>query len=307
METIDTLARHLEDVMVFRSVAELGSFTQAADRIHASKAQLSKQVVRLEAALGVQLLERTTRSVRVTSAGQVLLKYADRIAGSTAEAGERIAELKKGEAGKVKITAPVSVGRWCFPSMAGMLRKEFPKLIFDANLSNEPIDFREDEIDFAIRAMEVEDESLIARYLGKLRDVIVCTPALAKKYNLKHPSELEKVPCILNSLEHDWNAWTLISAKEEVRVEVKGTLSANEYSVEIDFVLAGLGIARLPYHVVETSLKSGELVQLFPKYDIGTHPLYLVYRKGTYVTKHHRALRDWIIRWFEEHPQVFVK
>ncbi|MFL5813625.1 MAG: substrate binding domain-containing protein, partial [Bdellovibrionia bacterium] len=201
-----------------------------------------------------------------------------------------------------------------FCSFREDLAKALPGVMMSADLSNEIRDFRKDEIDFAIRSFEAEDNpDLVARYLGKLRDVVVCAPRFTRKHpSLRShdpgdPKVLSAHECILSTTDERWNTWTLSSAREEIQVRVTGKLTTNQYTLARRYALEGLGIARLPYYMVSEDLKSGELMQLFPQYEIATHPIYLVYPKGTYTPKRTKTARDAILHWFKKHPEIFLK
>ena len=306
METIQWLGRNLDDLVAFHAVATEGSFTRSAEKLATSKSKLSKQVQRMETMLGTQLLVRTTRSLQVTEAGKMLLEYTRRITDLSAEAAARLEGMKSGAFGRIRISAPISLGRWCYPALVRFVRDRFPGVVLDTDASNEPIDFRTDEIDFAIRGIEVEDPELIARYLGKLKDVIVATPKVARTVDPKDPRKLAELNCIRSSLVTEWNTWTLVSKEREIRVEVRGTLAANEYMNAKDYALAGFGVARLPVHAVAEEIRSGKLVRLFESYSIATHPLYLVYRKGNYQPAYHREIREWLMKWFKAHRDAFL-
>ncbi|MBC7396117.1 MAG: hypothetical protein H7333_01630 [Bdellovibrionales bacterium] len=211
-----------------------------------------------------------------------------------------------GEAGLIRITAPISIGDAFLPEFTGDMRKRLPQITFDSDLSNETRDFDKDEIDFALRTMEVEEPELIARYLGRLRDSIVCTPAMAKALKLKHPSQLSEQECILTSTETRWNVWNLISAKEEIQIQVSGKISTSQYLSAKQFALKGYGITRLPTHSISSELKSGLLVELFPNYEVTTHPLYLVYSKNVSQSHSHQIVRDWLLKWFKNKPEFFA-
>ena len=113
--------------------------------------------------------------------------------------------------------------------------------------------------------------------------------------------------CIAYSSDNKWNLWTLTSGKEEVQVKIKGKYTTNTYQSALALCLSGLGTVRLPYYVAAESLSKGQLVQLFPKYEIATHPLYLVYAQSGYRSTRHKLAREAILDWFKERPEVFVK
>jgi DNA-binding transcriptional LysR family regulator len=303
---METLTAHLDDLLAFHEVARLKSFTLAAESLNRSKAQLSKQVQRLEAHVEDRLFFRTTRNVRFTEAGKALFHYSQKIIDLTTEAERKVRDLNEKDIGLIRLSAPISLGVVIFPDLVSEMRTLLPGVSFDTDLSNEVKSFADDKVDFAIRATEVEDNDVVARYLGRLKDVIVCSPRMAKKLSLKHPSELSNQVCILNSMQEDWNVWTLISSKEEVRVEVRGKLATNHYLAARDYVLRDLGIARLPSYTVDRELDTGELVQLLPDYQIATHPLSLAYAKAGVLSHRHKVTRDWLLRWFKDHRNVFV-
>jgi DNA-binding transcriptional LysR family regulator len=303
---METVSRHLEDLSAFQWVVSSKSFTRAAEQSGFSKSQLSKQVQRLEAVLGMRLLVRTTRQMRLTEEGKQLSAYAARILDLSEEAGKKLTALQKGTAGSLRITAPVSLGETFFPELTQALKKLLPGVHLEADISNEEHDFNEGKIDFAIRATDVHDPNLIARYLGKIKDVIVCEPSVARTLKLKVPSDLAKESCILSSLEPNWNTWTLISKKEEVQVKVQGTVSTNQYTLARLYALSGLGITRLPRYYVENDFREGRLHHLFPDYQIATHPLYLVYDKRALTSKKHKIAKDWLLSWFKSRRDFFV-
>jgi DNA-binding transcriptional LysR family regulator len=303
---METISKHLEDLSAFQWVAKERSFTRAAEKAGISKAQLSKQVQRLESVLGMKLMVRTTRQVRLTEEGEQLSAYAARILDLSEEAGKKLNAIHHGSSGKLRITAPISLGETFFPEFTIALQALLPGIEIEADISNEQQDFNEGGVDFAIRAAEVDDPDLVARYLGKIKDVIVCAPTLARSLKMAQPKDLEREPCILHSLEQNWNTWTLVSAKAEAQVRVHGSISTNQYTLARLYALAGLGITRLPRYFVENDFKDRRLHHLFPEYEIATHALYLVYDKRALTSKKHKLARDWLLKWFKSRPEFFV-
>ena len=302
---METITKHLDDLLAFHRVALDQSFTRAAEALGGSKALVSNQVRRLETYLGVQLFHRSTRSVRLTEAGKTLLSYSTRLVEISDEAGRRLRDLQSSDSGFIRLTTPVSLGDAFYPSFIREIRKKLPGVTFDTDLSNDPIDFRKEEIDFAIRATGTQDPDLVARYMGKLKDVVCCSPSLAKRLRLTHPSQLGGTDCVLTSTELSWNNWTLTSKKEEVRVQVTGKLMTNQYNTAVKYTLDGQGVTRLPHYEVVDDLKSGKLIQLFKDFQITTHPLYLVYPKTPYTSRRHQTVRDGILAWFKERQGIF--
>lgn len=304
---METITRNIEDLIVFHSVAKEGGFTRAAEVLGSSKAMMSKQIKRLEAALGLQLFIRTTRKLSLTQEGIALQNYTDQIFQLSDEAGKRLKFLAQGNTGSVRITTPVSLGEFFFTSFLPKVRELLPHVDFEADLSNEARDLSQDEVDFAIRATDSHHPDVIARHLGRLKDVLCVSrdfPSLSKLRG--DPKVLREMPCILHSQESLWNRWTLSSPDGEVRIETQGRVSTNQYEMVRTFCRAGLGPARIPFYLVADDLRKGDLIQIFPEYQISTHSLYLVYLRSEFASQKLKVTKDVILRWFAERKEIFV-
>lgn len=293
---------YLPELIGFHHVAKLGGFTAAAEELNLSKAQLSKQVARLETLLKVQLFHRTTRKIVLTNEGKHLLKYAEEIVNLSHAAVEELENLSMTDGGIIRITAPSSLGDWFAPSLLKVFAEELPFLKVEIDLSNTKRNLVEDNYDFALRAMDETDPTLIARFIGHIKDVIVASPGyeLAKK-----PQDLKNYPALVHSHQQMWNRWTLRKGKEDVLVEIQGNYSCTSYATTKLLALEGLGIARIPLYLVEKELKEGSLIQFCPDYTIATHPLYLVYPTSKYRSRKHERVRDLILSWMKNHSSAF--
>lgn len=306
-QRMETISRHLEDLTAFHWVAKTGSFTRAAEEIGGSKALLSKQVKRLETLLGSQLLHRTTRSLRLTEEGAVLLRYSRKIIELSDEVSRRLHHMTHGSSGLMRISAPISVGDLFFPSFLSQIKVVLPDVSFEIELSNKNTDFFKERIDFAIRASEEHHPDVIARPLGHIKDVICVSPGFLKRIKVTDdPASIVQYNCILNSLNTKWNTWTFQSKTEELKIEVSGNYATNQYSMARRLCLDDLGIAKIPLCVVDEDIKSGKLIQLFEKHGIITHPLYLIYLKSEYTSKKHQVAKDVILTWFKKRKDYFI-
>jgi DNA-binding transcriptional LysR family regulator len=304
---METISRHLDDLTAFHVVAKAGSFTQAAEQLGESKALLSKQVKRLETYIGSQLFHRTTRSLRLTEEGAVLLTYSQKIFDLSNEASRRLHHMTQGLSGLIRLSAPISIGDVFFPSFLAHAKTSLPHVKFEIDLSNDNIDFSKERTDFAIRANEDHHPDLIAKYLGRIKDVICVSHEFLKKSKIiDHPTAIIQHECILNSLNTQWNTWTFQSKSEELKIEVSGNYATNQYQMARNLCLDGFGVAKIPLYIVDDDLKNGKLVQLFPNYEISTHPLYLIYLKNEYSSKKHKEVKDIILKWFKHRKEYFI-
>lgn len=304
---METIKAYLPELLAFYEVAENGGFTQAAEKLNLSKAQLSKQVARLETILHAQLFHRTTRKITLTEEGRHLLQYAESIVKLSRDAAESMKELVHEEGGLIRITAPSSLADWFAPELLKSFQQEIPGIKIEIESSNIKRDLINDGYDFALRAMDETNPELIARYIGHIKDVIVASPEYVRKNKLKglDPQELKSVPVLLASLKQAWNTWKLQKGNRDYAVEVQGNYASTSYQTNRQMCLAGLGVARVPFYLVERDLEEKRLVHLYKDYSIATHPLYLVYPTKGYRAKKNKVAKDLIWNFMKQQKGIF--
>lgn len=303
---METITRNVQDLLAFYSVAKEGSFTKAADAVHSSKALLSKQVKALEAQMRVTLFHRTTRSLNLTEEGRFLYSYCEKIFGLTEEAGKLIKDMSQELSGNVKISVPVSLAETFTASFLGQINDILPNVQVEIDASNEVRDIKKSGADFAIRSKDNHDPDVVARYLGRMRDVICVAPNKVKLPDNATPEVLNKLNCIMHAPSRNWNSWTLTSGDKEYVVQAQGKFASNQYTLSRKMCLEGLGVARLPYFLVADDIKEGRLIHLFPEYKISTHSFYLVYLKETYTSQKIKTTKEAILSWFKNRKDIFI-
>lgn len=170
------MAFDLNDTLIFVKVVEQGSFTAAARALGLPKTTLSRKVQELEARLGAQLLNRTTRRLGLTEAGSVYYEHCQNIARELDEAESAVGQLQGGPRGWLRFSAPYSIGiAWITP-LLGEFHARYPEVRLDMHLSNEPVDVIGGEIDMALRAGPLPDSSLVARRLATFRTQVFASP-----------------------------------------------------------------------------------------------------------------------------------
>lgn len=296
---METLNGYLPEVISFYEVAKLKSFTVAADKLNTSKGQLSKHVARLETILRAQLFHRTTRKIALTEEGKHLLQYAESIVKLSQDAAESMKEMIDEEGGLIRITAPSSLTDWLAPSLIKEFQMKLPNVKLEFDSTNVKRNLIEDGYDFALRAMDETNPDLIARYIGHLKDVVVASPDYVKKMKLKgvDPVELKEVPVLMASLRQSWNTWNFRKGSNDFAVEVQGNYASSSYQTNRFMSMSGLGVARVPYYLVEKDLAEKKLVHLYKDYSIATHPLYLVYPTKGYRAKKNKMAKELIWGW----------
>src|SRR5436190_15422896 len=181
----------IEDIEVFAEVAGLGSFTAAARRLNRSPAAVTRAVAELEARLGVRLLNRTTRAVSLTDAGQRFLGGAKRVLGDLAEIEQAAAGQGIAPRGELAVTAPILFGRLHVLPVITTFLQQFADVSVRLMLLDRPVDLVEERLDAAIRIGTLSDSSAIATRLGALTRVVVAAPSyLARRGTPQRPDEI---------------------------------------------------------------------------------------------------------------------
>jgi DNA-binding transcriptional LysR family regulator len=297
---METNKQRFAQALALLTVAESGGFTRAAERLGVSKAQISKQVGALEAALGVKLLHRTTRRVALTDAGQRYLEHA-RQASHALDEGERAVSAVRTEVdGLIRLTAPTSLGDSFLVDLIADFRASYPAVRFDVDLSIATRDLIGEGFDFAIRMARTLDASLVARPLGVMREAIVASAAYlaaAAPRGIATPAQLTTRQVLRNNHFRDEARWLLQRGDENVAVPIRGELALNHYLGIRRAALRDQGVARLPRYLVRDELERGSLIELLPDWQLPATPVALVYPSRQYLPQRSRVFRDHVITW----------
>ncbi|TWG39791.1 DNA-binding transcriptional LysR family regulator [Acidovorax delafieldii] len=276
----------LNDVAIFVQVVRCGSFAEASRRLGVPPNTLSRRVQQLEAQLGTRLMQRSTRHLTLTSAGQVFLERCSGAVEGLMDAGEELLAVNQEPSGLVRVAAPADF----FDFFAMEWLTEFlvahPKVRVDFVLSDGRADLIADRIDVAFRGGILEDSGLFARkVLDAGSDGLVASPAYIARRG---------VPATLQDLvDHDCLAFSHPSGKATWRVtgqdgapaevQVAGRFSGNTAQALRKAALAGLGIALLPSTLTQRDLRAGLLVPMLPGYHRLGHGVHMVYPSRRYL------------------------
>ncbi len=256
---------NLGDLEVFVRVIAAGSMSTAARDLGLSPAVVSKRIKRLEDKLGTRLLQRTTRQISLTEAGQGFHERVLTVLGGLEEA-EAFASGRSSEVnGTLKISASTSFGRMHVAPHLKPFMEAHPDLAIHLVLSDEFTDIVGGGFDLAIRIAELNDSSLVARRLAPVRRVLCAAPSyLAAHGTPETLDDLKKHRCLP---AHNHDSWRLEGPTGPVTLRPEGMLITNSSEVLREAVIAGLGIALRSTWDVGAELKSGKLVQVLPHYE----------------------------------------
>ena len=291
----------------FVAVVEHGSFAAAARATGASNAAVSKNVRELEADLGVRLFHRTTRTMRVTDAGALYYERMRKLLGEMAEADDAVSGFASDPTGRLRVTAPMSIGLLRLAPLIPRFLTEHPGITIDLRMDDDKNDLVHGGFDLAIRGTAaLPDSTLISRKLADLTHVLIAGRAYADRLDgLNEPDDLAAHPCLLYANADRPDRWTLRRTAgnhagngkaEELTVRVAGPLVANNSLAIRHAVLAGTGIALMPRLYVEDDLVSGAVLSVLEGWSPIDQSVFAVYPPGPTVLPRVRAFIDFLAR-----------
>ncbi|CAN7558174.1 LysR family transcriptional regulator [Acidovorax sp. LjRoot38] len=276
----------LNDVAIFVQVVRCGSFAEAARRLGVPPNTLSRRVQQLEAQLGTRLMQRSTRHLTLTSAGQVFLERCSGAVEGLMDAGEELQAVNQEPSGLVRVAAPADFFDFFAMEWLTEFLTAHPKVRVDFVLSDGRADLIADRIDVALRGGILEDSSLFARkVLDAGNDGLVASPAYVARQGV--PDTLQDLAghdCLVFGHPSGKATWRVTGPDgAQAEVQVAGRFSGNTAQALRKAALAGLGIALLPSTLTQRDLRAGLLVPVLPEYRRQGHGVHMVYPSRRYL------------------------
>lgn len=283
----------INDMILFAEVAKAGGFTKASEVLAKPKSSISHHIAKLESELGVRLLERTTRKIRLTEAGALLLEHCNRIIEEVEAATDRVEMLSRGPKGLLRISASFSVGRQLLGPIANKYLQEHPDTQIQLQLSNQRINLVDEGFDLAIRVGTLEKSNLIAKRIGGSYLVFCASPEyLSRITPPKTPSELNDLD-VLHMSERGFPTTLRLQGPdgmESCPVILRGVI--NDFHLLKQMVLDGAGIAILPSYMCQNELQEKKLVVILPEWTAPEVDFHAIYPSRHGVTPKVRAFLD---------------
>lgn len=284
---------NIEELRVLIETGQRGSLTAAARELNCTPSAASAALKRLEARLNVRLFERSTRSMRLTEQGELLIAYAERALGLLEEGAAIVSENAQALRGAIRLTAPSSITRRLLLPWFDEFMASHPEVELQLSVSDSQLDLLRDQLDVAIRYGTLADSNLMAMPLTIARPVAVAAPAyLARHGTPQQPSDLLQHDCITYQLRGkryvDWQFTTPSGSPFEVKVS--GRRSADDADIAQQWCVDGFGILFKSSLDVHADMRAGRLVQLFPHYIGGDYPLNAVLPSSRFMPERVRAL-----------------
>jgi DNA-binding transcriptional LysR family regulator len=274
----------LDDVSVFVKVVQAGSFSQAARQLSMPNTTVSAKVAALEKRLGVTLIQRTTRKLNITEAGEAYFRRCVVALEELQAAETEVTSSQAAPQGVLRITAPVDAGHTILPIMVRAFLKEYPTMEVDLVITNRVVDLVAEGVDIAMRAGELEDSTLIGKRFVSANMSFWASPSFVKKHGVPtHPRELDQYE-IIRFNEAGFSKLTLTNGKERFTHAPKGRLSTDDLSVLKAFTLQGDGIGLLPTYLCEDELSRGKIVSILPQWYFSAGSFSLVYPAQKFIS-----------------------
>src|SRR5450432_2031811 len=272
-------------VELFVRVAELRSFRGAADALGVPRSTVSRRISELERALGTRLLQRTTRRVELTSAGKTYLRACGPALGTILEAGRALSTSSEETAGRLRVTAPVTLGEGLLGDGLTVRKARHPQMSIELVLTDRQVELVEEKFDLAFRSGTLKDTSLVAHELGRAQPrCFAAREYLRDRGTPRTPRDLLRHDCVLFTPLAPRGRWTFRSRGRTVEVPVRGRLVVNSIPLALDGAMRGLGIVRVPGALVVEGLAAKQLVEVLDAYAPPPRPAYAVHPSGGRVT-----------------------
>jgi len=280
-------------IRAFVAVAEHGSFTGAAEALGSSKASLSQQVTNLEKNLGIQLLYRTTRQLRLTPQGEGYFKRAQAAVIQLQTAADWATQDAQALSGDIRVNSVGGViGEELIAPLLIKFQQQHTGINIQLDFSSPKVDLLNSEYDLVVRMGAMPDSTLVARPLKTITTRYVASPEYIKNHEaINQPDDLKNQSLIYGSIRE----WRFSKGKKISSINAQQGFHISNGRVMREAALAGLGIARLADIYVTEDLNQGRLLELFSDWDINQTPLHLVCPPARYQLNRVRALSDWLI------------
>ena len=286
-------------MQTFARVAELGSFSKAAEGLKLPNATVSMRIAQLEEYLQVKLLSRTTRRVSLTEDGAAYLERVQRLLHELAEIESQLTGAAQNPRGRLRVDVPAAAGRHVIAPALPAFFARFPELVIEIGSSDRPVDLMAEGVDCVIRGGLTHDDSLVARPLGAFEVVTCAAPSyLATRGTPATPQELQRHLCVNFFSAKTGRIFPFEFERAGEKLEITGPhqVAANDADTYLEAGLAGLGIMQSPRtRRLQELLDAGRLVPVLAAWSAGQLPLYVMYPRNRHLSARVRVFVDWVV------------
>jgi DNA-binding transcriptional LysR family regulator len=287
-----------DGMVIFTQVVSCGSFSGAAEATGHSNSYISKELSKLEARVGVRLLNRTTRSISLTPEGQAYYEQCQQLVFDAQDAMSLLTQSHIEPKGVLKVSCPTSFAESHLQEVMSDFMHQYPEVNLVLDLNDRHVDLIQDGFDLVIRATgKLAESSLVCRKIYSCKSYTVASHDYLKRFGTpEKPEQLKDHQCICYSNLKQASKWLFSQAGgHDSQIDVNTKLLCNSASMELAMVLAGHGICRLPAFVMEQELNDKKLVILFPEYNSPTIDVYAIYPSRKHLSPKVRCFIDLLV------------
>ncbi len=288
---------NLDNIRIFTKVVEAGSFTRAAAQLSIPKSTVSRRVSELEDALGIRLLQRTTRKLNLTDAGRLYFSRTAQLLSELQETEVALSRLQAEPQGILRITTPGDLAG-TLPDLLAHFQETYPKVEVIVFNTGRRVDLVAEGYDLALRAGTLADSSLVFKRLYRTHLSLYASPRYVKEHEpIRSLSDLSRHNCLIFSVDQLTAQWELYGPRGSERVEVSGRLASKDFTLLRGAAVQHQGIAFMPNFGAQTYLEAGSLVRVLPDYKSQESSLYAVYPSARLLAPKVRAFIDFASNW----------
>ncbi|WP_299019711.1 LysR family transcriptional regulator [uncultured Photobacterium sp.] len=293
----------LSDIKTFVAIVSLGNLTRAAETLGSSRAHVSRQLSQLEKDLGTQLLTRTTRTQKLTEAGEMFYQTCRSSLQAIDKAASDALEMNNAMTGKIYINSLGGVfGEEYTAKALAEFSLLYPEVQINLSFESRHINLIDEQYDLVIRAGELTDSSLISRPLMTMNMGLFASPEYLNKHGMvEHPDDLNKHRCVAGPIVK----WQFQNSEGEQKdIYINPVMNCNNSRVLRQCALDGIGIIRLPSLYIEKDLKDKTLLPAVSGWNINSIPVHLIYNQQRYQPERIKVLNNFIYEWFNKKPAL---
>jgi DNA-binding transcriptional LysR family regulator len=289
----------VDELEVFVTVVEAQGFSAAAKRLDSTPAAVSRRIKALEQRLGVRLLQRTTRTLKLTEAGELYFREVSRLLGDLKAVEEQLEEVTGQASGELRIVAPMSFGQHRLAPVVARFALTHPKLRVTLRLEDRETDIVSEGIDLAIRIAYPSDSSLVSRPIASVPRYFCASPGyLARRGTPRAPSDLLQHDCLHYNVISEREEWTFRGTQGDETIVIRGVFCSNNGEVLAEAAMQGLGITLLPDFIVADALADGRLVRILEGRERSPLTLSVLYPSRQHVPAKTRLFIDHMVEHF---------
>ena len=288
----------LADMAILVTVVEQGNFSKAAKKLGVTPSAVSRQISRLEAALGIKLLQRTTRQLALTESGEITFASCKQMLEAAEQAISASTSTTSTVSGLLRVAAPKSLANQVLRPLFIDFLKQYPDIQLHLKVTDQVLDPIHDSIDFLIHINQQPIESLVNIKLGEVSQTLCASPEYLQTHATPmHPEDLKAHACICLGENATDNRWKFMKNNQQATIQVSGSYLVNHSEMRRDAIEQGFGIGALPDYIAEKSIQSGQLIELLSDWKLqGNYQgdICLQFVQSKYMPNKNRVFIDFI-------------